>query len=174
MRRTLMVTAALGMMLAPPASARKPQQSAVPAQIQRLLACRSLTDNGARLACFDRETQTVAGAFSSGDVVALDREDVRSTKRTLFGFHVPSLGSVFGGGDDEIKQVEGVIAGVGTNRDGGYVFALQDGARWSQTDDKPIALEPQRGDKVVIKKGAFGAYFLSVGHQPGVKVERLN
>jgi hypothetical protein len=174
MSKYLIAAAGMALVLCGTADARKPVDTAVPAQIQRLLGCRSVTDNAARLACFDRETQTVAGAFSGGDLVALDREKVRSTKRTLFGFHVPSLGSVFGGGEDEIKQVEGVIAGVSTNRDGGYVFHLQDGARWSQTDSRSIALEPQRGDKVLIKRGAMGTYFLSVDRQPGVRVERLN
>jgi hypothetical protein len=175
MSKQLMLAAgAMGMLLGGSAYAKKPVEADVPQQIQRLLACRSLTDNAARLACFDKETQTVAGAFSSGDVVALDREKVRSTKRTLFGFHVPTLGSVFGGGDDEIKQVEGMIAGVGGNADGGYIFVLADGARWSQTDGKPIALEPRHGDKVVIRRGAMGSYFLSVSGQPGVRVERLN
>src|SRR5689334_13271033 len=172
MGKYLMAAAAAGLILGGTAVAGKPVNTAVPAQIQRLLACRSVTDNAARLACFDRETQTVAGAFSGGDIVALDREKVRSTRRTLFGFHVPTLGNVFGG--DELDQVEGVVAAVGMNRDGGFLIALQDGARWSQTDDRPIALEPQRGDKVTIKKGSLGNYFLSVGKQPGIKVERVN
>ena len=173
-RHLMLAAVATVMLLGGPVQAKKPAETDVPQQIQRLLACRSLTDNAARLACFDKETQTVAGAFSSGDVVALDRDKVRSTKRTLFGFHVPTLGSVFSGGDDEIKQVEGVIAGVGTNGDGGYIFRLADAARWSQTDGKPIALEPRNGDKVVIRRGPMGSYFLSVGRQPGVMVERLN
>jgi hypothetical protein len=170
----MLAAAAGAMILGTTASSGKPVDTTVPLQIQRLLACRSVTDNAARLACFDKETQTVAGAFSTGDVVALDREKVRSTRRTLFGFHVPTLGNVFGGDDSEIKQVEGVVAAVDGNADGGYIFRLQDGARWSQTDGKPIALEPRRGDKVVIRRGAMGSYFLSVERQPGVRVERLN
>lgn len=169
-----MVAAAVGLILGGTAGAAKPVDATVPAQIQRLLACRSMTENAARLACFDRETQTVAGALSGGDLVAVDRERVRTAKRSLFGFHVPTLGSVFGGGDDDVKQVEGVVSDVAYNVDGGYVLRLADGARWSQTDGKPIAMEPQRGDKVVVKRGAMGSYFLSVGRQPGVKVERVN
>jgi hypothetical protein len=175
MSRHLMLAAAAGaMVLGGTSSVAKPVDTTVPQQIQRLLACRSVADSAARLACYDKETQTVAGAFSTGDVVALDREKVRTTRRTLFGFHVPTLGNVFGGDDNEVKQVEGVLAGVGTNRDGGYIFRLADGARWSQTDGKPIAMEPQSGDKVVIRRGAMGSYFLSVDRQPGVRVERLN
>ena len=175
MSRHVMLAAAAGaMILGAGASAAKPVDTSVPQQIQRLLACRSVMDNAARLACFDKETQTVAGAFSTGDVVALDREKVRSTRRSLFGFHVPTLGNVFGGDDNEIKQVDGVVAAVDGNADGGYTIRLEDGARWSQTDGKPIALEPRRGDKVVVRRGAMGSYFLSVGGQPGVRVERLN
>ena len=169
-----MAAAALGLILAAPADAKKAASADVPAQMQRLLACRSVTDNAARLACFDKEAKTVAGALSGGDLVAIDREKVRSAKRSLFGFHVPTLGSVFGGSDEDVKEIEGVVAGVGNNRDGGYIIRLEDGARWSQTDSRPIALEPQRGDKVVIKRGSFGNYFLSVNRQPGIKVERLN
>jgi hypothetical protein len=173
MSRYLMLAAAgMGMLLGGSAYAKKPAETDVPQQIQRLLACRSLTDNAARLACFDKETQTVAGAFSGGDIVALDRVKVQSTRHSLFGFHVPTLGNVFGG--DELNQIESVIAGVGTNADGGYIFRMADGARWSQTDGKPIALEPRNGDKVTIKRGAMGSYFLTVGRQPGVRVERLN
>ena len=95
MSRHVMLAAAAGaMILGAGASAAKPVDTSVPQQIQRLLACRSVMDNAARLACFDKETQTVAGAFSTGDVVALDREKVRSTRRSLFGFHVPTLPSV--------------------------------------------------------------------------------
>ena len=51
---------------------------------------------------------------------------------------------------------------------------LADGSRWTQMDGKVLALSPRNGEKVVVKKGALGAYFLSVERQPGVKVKRIN
>jgi topoisomerase IA-like protein len=60
------------------------------------------------------------------------------------------------------------------NADGGYIFRLADGSRWTQMDGKPIAVEPRTGDKVVVKKGVLGSYILSVARQPGVKVKRIN
>lgn len=155
------------------ATAKQPIPAQVPPQLQRLLACRSQSDGAARLACFDREAGAAAQGFASGDIVAVDREKIRSTKRSLFGFTIPNLG-IFGDDGNELKQVEGVLAGAGFNRDGGYIFRLQDGARWSQADDKPFAVAPRPGDKVVVKRGAMGSYFLSVARQPGVKVQRLN
>jgi hypothetical protein len=172
MGKYLIAAAALAMVGAS-AAAKNPIPTQVPPQLQRLLACRSMSDGAARLACFDREAGAAAQGFARGDIVAVDREKIRSTKKTLFGLAMPNLG-LFGDDGNELKQVEGVLAGAGFNRDGGYIFRLQDGARWSQTDDKPLALPPRPGDKVVVKRGTMGSYFLTVGRQPGVKVQRLN
>jgi hypothetical protein len=147
---------------------------ALPVPVGDLLACRTLPDAAERLSCFDRTTGAVALALERRDLVAVDREKVRSTRRSLFGLSLPNL-SLFGDdAADELKQVDGVLVSVGRNREAGYTFLLEDGARWSQTDGKPIAIEPRRGDKIVIKRGALGSYTLSVGRQPGVKVQRVN
>jgi hypothetical protein len=160
---------------ASPATAQKNgADAAPPAQIERLLACRAQADPAKRFACLDRETNALAEAIARRDIVAVDRERIRSTRRSLFGMTVPRLG-LFGGDEgEELKQVEGVLASAGRNRDGGYIFRLEDGVSWTQTDDKPIAIRPQRGDQVVVKRGALGSYILSVKGQPGVKVQRVN
>jgi hypothetical protein len=159
-----------------PALAQKAKPDAAPpAQIERLLACRAMTGDAERLACFDRETKAVSDALTRREIVAVDREKMRSTRRSLFGLSLPRLGLFDGDGEEEeIKQIEGVLAAVGRNRDGGFVFGLREGANWSQTDGKPIAVEPRRGDKVVVKRGVLGSYMLSVAGQPGVKVQRVN
>lgn len=145
-----------------------------PAQIGKLLACRNIGNGEERLQCFDRETGRVADALSRRDLVAVDRAKMTSTRRSLFGLSLPRL-SIFGNDEaDEVKQVDGVIAGVGRNRDGGYILRLADGARWSQMDGKPVALEPRAGDKVVVKRGLLGSYLLSVAGQAGIKVQRIN
>jgi hypothetical protein len=165
---------ALGLASAQAALAQKVKVGEPPAQIGKLLACRDIENADQRLNCFDRETRVVADALARRDLVAVDREKMSSTRRSLFGFPLPKLG-IFGSDDgDEVKQVDGLIAGVGRNRDGGYTFRLADGARWSQMDGKPIALEPRAGDKVVVKRGLLGSYILSVAGQPGVKVQRVN
>jgi hypothetical protein len=173
MGKYLIAAAALAMVGAS-AAAKNPVPAQIPPQLQRLLACRSLGDGAARLACFDREAGAAAQGFASGDLVAADRDKIRSTKRTLFGLKIPNLALFGDDGMEDVKQVEGVLAGTGFNRDGGYVFRLKDGARWSQLDSKPLAVAPRPGDKVVVKRGMMGSYFLTVGRQPGVKVERLN
>lgn len=151
---------------APPASA---------AQVQKLMDCRQLTDAAARLACFDREAAIVSQGIAARDLVVVDREAVRTTRRTLFGLDLPRIG-LFDDGEKEaeIAQIEGVVESVGRNSDGSFFFFLEGGARWSQIDSRPIALEPERGDKVVIRRAALGSYMLSVNRQPGVRVRRVN
>lgn len=163
------------MCAAPAASAPKQQEGPPPAQVTSVLACRQVSDSAERLACYDRAAAALGDAVAKRDLVVFDRESVRKTKRGLFGFSIPNLG-IFGDEDGgvEVKQIDGVIAGLGRNADGGFIFRLADGGRWTQMDSKPIALEPRSGDKVVIKKGALGSYLMSIAKQPGVKVKRIN
>ena len=156
-------------------AAKKPEAGPPPPQVNALLACRSIVDNAERLACYDKNAAVVGEAVAKRDLVVFDRESVKKTKRGLFGFSIPNLG-IFGDEDDavEVKQIDGEIASTAMNADGGYIFRLADGSRWSQMDAKPIALEPRTGDKVVVKRGALGSYIMSVARQPGVKVKRIN
>ena len=158
-----------------PASAKKIEPGPTPPQVNGVLACRAIGNAEQRLACFDRSAAALGDAVAKRDLVVFDRESVRKTKRGLFGFGIPNLG-IFGDDNDEveIKQIDGVIAGLAHNADGGYIFRLADSSRWTQMDGKPIALEPRVGDKVVVKKAALGSYIMSVTGQPGVKVKRLN
>ncbi len=163
-------------LFAPPGvAAKQPEAGPPPPQVNALLACQRVTDSAERLACYDKAAAGIGEAVARKDIVVYDRESVRKTKRGLFGFSIPNLG-IFGEDDNEveIKQVDGEIASTAFNADGGYIFRLADGSRWSQIDGKPIALAPENGDKVVIKKGALGSYILSVARQPGVKVKRVN
>lgn len=159
----------------PAASAKKAEAGPPPAQINALLDCRAIADAAARLDCFDKAAAVVGDAVAKRDLVVFDRESVKKTKRGLFGFSIPNLG-IFGddNADVEIKQIDGEVVSTAFNGDGGYIFRLADGTRWSQIDGKPIAVPPRSGDKVVVRKGTLGSYTLSVDRQPGVKVKRIN
>lgn len=152
-------------------AAADPNRSAV--QVDRLLACRATSDAAQRLACFDREVAGLADGVAKRELVVMDRAAVRSTKRTLFGLSLPRIG-ILDDDKEEITSLEGVIERVSFNGDGGYYFFLQGGARWTQIDGRPIALEPRPGDKVTIKRAALGSYMLSVGRQPGIRVRRVS
>lgn len=169
-----LVAVGLAMLAMTPAASKDVKRPAeTPPQVNALLACRSVTGSAERLACYDRAAASIGDAVAKEELVVFDREGVRKTKRGLFGFSIPNLG-VFGDDDQtEIKQIEGTIASYGTNADGGYIFRLADGTRWSQMDDKVIAIPPRNGEKVIVKRGVLGSYMLAVGKQPGVKVRRV-
>ncbi len=149
----------------------KPLPTGNPRSVQSLLDCRSITDSAQRLACYDKAVGSMAEAIGRKDLVLIDRERATAAKRSLFGFSVPDFAGLLGGG--EIKEIAGTVSGFTNNADGGLTIKLADGSVWTQTDDTPVALPPRRGDKVVVKRGALGSYFLRLGNQPGFRVRRI-
>ena len=165
--------AAILLIASPAVPAGKPAAGPPPPMVNELLACIKIADSAERLACYDKSAAAIGEAVAKEDLVVFDRESVRETKKGLFGFSLPNLG-IFGDEENEISQIEGTVVSFGYNADGGYIFRLADGSRWSQTDGRPLAVQPRDGDKVIIKKGALGSFSLSVAKQPGVKVKRIN
>lgn len=163
--------------VAEPALAEK--QDKPPARaFQKLLDCRSITDDAARLNCYDSQVNALDTAEKRKDIVIVDKEQVREARRGLFGFSLPSL-KLFGDGKDEapedqITEIEATIAAIGRTPDGGWRFTLEDGAQWHQIDNNVVAIGPKRGTKVNIRKGAFGSYFARFNGQPGIRVKREN
>lgn len=170
MRLWIVIPGVLVLLSAESAIARPKVEPGTPAIVQSLLQCRAIADSAQRLACYDRATSGVAQAIDKKDIVMIDKERATAAKRSLFGFSVPDFAGMFGGGD--VKEITSSVAGVGQNADGGWTIRLEDGSVWTQTDDKPMAIEPRRGDKVVVKRGALGSYFVQIGRQPGFKAKR--
>ena len=173
MGKFLLITAALAMAAASVADARRPVAAGTPANMQRLLACRSIQDSAQRLACFDRETANIDQAMARKDLVVIDRERATAAKRSLFGFSVPSFGGLFGGDENEVKEIQSTITAVATNADGGWTLRLADGSTWTQTDDAPLGIRPARGQKVVVRRALLGAFRVSISGQPGFKAKRI-
>lgn len=174
---SVMALAAAG--LAGSAMAQEPATS--PAAVTRVFECRAIKEDAARLACFDASVAVLETARSKGDVAVVDREDVRRTRRKLFGFSVPDFG-IFGGKKDErgqeaedrdeVKEVVGKIAAVGRGADG-LLITLEDGARWQQSDGVVLGRTPKVGEEVTIRRGTFGSYKMSFKMGPAVKARRV-
>jgi hypothetical protein len=177
--RPTLVLAALACAVVPLSCAAQNADPAPPA-LQSVLQCRGIADEKARLACYDNAVGQFEAARTSGAVVVVDREEVRKTRRGLFGFHLPSLG-IFGHGNkgpdgedaDEIKEINGVVRTATKNADGGWVITLEDGARWEQTAAANFGRRPRPGSKVVIKRGVLGSFKMSIDDMPAVKARRI-
>lgn len=175
--RTMVAAFTLVAVAAPAASQSVPTPNLQGSpQVRKLLDCRTIADSAERLACFDREANVTEQALARRDIVVVDRAEVVKSRRSLFGFPLPSL-AIFGGGDSEeekeaIREVEGVIAAAVRRGDDNWIIKLQDGAVWSQIDGKPVAVNPKRGQKVLIKRNSLGGYMLSYEGSTGIRVRR--
>ncbi len=130
--------------------------------IASVVNCRAVQDPQARLRCFDEAAAALAQAVQGGSLVTLDRESVRKTRRSLFGFDVDL--PFFGGGkkheeQPEEKEIEAAVKSARGTGNGMWLLTLDTGATWQTTEASPL-LMPKPGDKVTIKKGLAGGYML--------------
>lgn len=173
MRLGLILIGGIAAALATTAEARSDPTTGTPAAVQSLLACQAIADPGQRLSCFDKAAQGLSEAMTKKEVVVVDKARANEAKRSLFGFSVPNFSALFGGGDDQINQIESTVAAAFENGYDGWTIKLADGSTWQQTDGSPVALPPRKGDKVIVKRGTLGSYFVKLGSQPGFKAKRV-
>ncbi len=139
-------------------------------------ACRAIGADSARLACFDREAAALLAASRSGELSVVNRADMRTARRSLFGFALPKL--PFFAGDKSADEVPDVLEStVGSARaiaNGRYRVQIAAGdAVWETTEASTRLSAPRAGEKIVISKGALGSYFLRFNGQNGVKGRRI-
>ena len=146
---------------------------APPAVFQAVVECRTIPDSAQRLACYDRRVAALDEARAKQDLYVASKEDVKETKRGLFGFSLPNL-KLFGSDDEQqVDSISVVIARVGTNPKGRYLLVMENAGRWEQIDNENIRT-PRKGDTVVIKKAALGSYLAKIGNDRVFRIRRLN
>lgn len=167
----LMATAMLVMPTAGSAQDRE-RAGEQPEVVREVLACRTIADNAARLACFDAQAARFETAVVSGEVVAADREQVRETNRSLFGLNLPRI-RIFGSDNEQIEEITGEISGLSQTQDGKTLVILTDGARWAQTDNRPV-IGVRVGQQVTIRRATLGSFFMRFANGGSVRARRLN
>lgn len=169
--RTLEIGLVLTALSATAADAADP----APAAIQALGACRVIVEPQARLACFDREAASLVQSVERQETVVLDKQEVRRARRSLFGFAMPALPGALGGDDKkdtpEFTQLETPIVTVRSTGYGRFRFTVEEGALWETTEG--INAFPKVGEKVLIKKGLMGSYFIKFDGARSVKGRRV-
>lgn len=140
-----------------------------------LKSCQSVVDANERLACFDRSVAELAVASDAGTVRIVDEEEVRQTKRSLFGFSLPNI-KLFGGdnGVEQDELFESTITSARQINRNTWVFRITDGDAVWQINNAPSRLTRiENGDPVVFKRAAMGSYFIRINGQTGVKGRRI-
>ena len=170
---SLLALAALALPAAAIAAPKLPQKR--PEALEALIRCRAITDEAARLACFDAAVASFEQAHANRDLVVVDRKQVRDTKRTLFGLDLPGL-NLFGGGPDdegtEVNSIESEVASAFQDGEGRWVVTLKEGGTWRQINDTILGRRPKPGTKVEIRKAAMGSYMMRIEGQPGIRARR--
>ena len=152
-----------------------------PAVLQKIADCRTVVGDAARLACYDAAAAALGEATARQDIVVLDREAVRETRKGLFGFSLPKL--PFFGGDradkagkeeaarEEITEIDGVAALVRSVGYHQFRIILEDGAVWTTTEASTLDT-PHVGSKIHIKRAALGSYLLKIDGGRALKALR--
>ncbi len=169
---TLLATATIApvLLLASPAQAQ--DDASAPEVFTNVMNCRAITDDAARLTCFDAAVGELESAQANEELVVMSRDQVKETRRGLFGFSLPKV-KLFGGGDeDEVSELTSTIASF-SGSTGRYVVKLEDGAVWAQTDGAYVN-RPKVGEEIVISKAAFGSYFARIDGGVAFRIKRRN
>jgi hypothetical protein len=155
-----------------------------------LLACRELTDEHARLACFDRETATLAsapaGPVAAAPVAALPITSPAApspappaapplTPEQKFGLSSSSVAAKEAAGTQAPKEtkLQSRITGLALAGDGRTVFTLDNSQVWRQLESDGTDVMARLGDPVTISRGLLGSYWLALKTGRGCKVTRL-
>ena len=176
--RISLLTACLVAGLAAPAFAQnRPTAPERPEVLNRLTACRTIADNAARLACFDTQVAALEAAEAAREIAVVDRQQIRRTRRSLFGLRLPDLGIFSDDSDDDaedgaaVNEINSTLQSVYTNAQGRLVYSLADGGVWVQTEGRR-GQQPRPGQAIRIRRGPLGSYMASVDGRPGVRVVR--
>jgi hypothetical protein len=147
--------------------------SAPPGDVARLLACRGIAADTARLQCFDRAATILAQATSPGassrDAAALDpRRTFGMSPSAILAREIKS-----GIRRKEISSIAARIASLGTAPDGRRIYALDDGQVWEELVANGDAPPVNRGETVQISRGWLDSYWMQTPSGRGCKVQRL-
>lgn len=169
--------AIIGLNLAAGSPAQAQDAAATPPAdyVETLKACRAITDEGARLACYDAKVGAMVAASEAGEVRIVDREDLVRTRRQLFGFTVPDLDILKGEEQDE-EASELLTTSITSARQlsgKAWRFTTTEGAVWEISNAPKRLASIKSGDKVDFKRASLGYYFIRINGQLGVKGKRI-
>lgn len=180
--RVAFLTALMAMGAAPfAAGASEAQES----EIDRIHACSSITDAGARLACFDAAVAAMKQAQASGAVSVVSRAQIQQAEKDSFGLgsaaQASAVTSVATGSSaaapvaptPEIEVMKVTIATATKRHDGTYRFTLDNGQVWDQTDTVSLGTLSRGTIEGEIRRASMGTFMLKPGNRSAVRVKRI-
>lgn len=148
--------------------------------LTNIYKCAAITEDTARLACFDEQVASLQVKEEKKEIVAIDADSAKKIKREAFGFSLPSLPKLglpsLGGGGDEGPDVLQFSVRSVSKRGGSYVFHMDNGQVWRQAGGR-FNYIPKGDLTATIKSGAIGSYMISLDNGKervrGMRVKRI-
>lgn len=161
-----------------PFAAAAAEPPKIPAQVAALQACRTKADSAERLDCYDKAVDVLSAATASRDLVVIDKAEVKSARKGLFGFalpRIPFLSGREGDPDDDAdaRELQTTIVSARRWNRIYWRFAVEGGAMWETTEDTRSFTDPKPGAPVIIERGTLGAYYAKVGRGGRAAVRRI-
>lgn len=147
-----------------------------PEVVNKVFACKDITESQARLECYDSSVDDLLKATDANEIVVADQAQIKEAKRGLFGLRLPNL-KIFGNGndgDDADTKITANIVRVGKQGRRKWIMVLDNGARWVQTDTKRLSRDPRKGSEIVIRNAAAGSFLANIDGQTAIRVRRIN
>lgn len=176
--KRLFLSCCAALFAAPAIGAVPPAAVPVAKPVTALQACRALPDAAARLSCYDRAVDALNAATASGDVVVVERTEVRKARKGLFGFTLPRIGFLTGRPDNaedtaDAKELNTVVTASRSIGNGKWRFTVEGGALWETVEASSAFSDPLPGRKVLIERGSLGAFFATVERGRRVQAKRI-
>ncbi len=154
-------------------------QAQTPDILSDLYQCKTLSDNAARLACYDEKVGRVETAQETGELVAIDREAAEEIQRESIGFNIPSLPkiNIFNRVNKDKAtprakvEFDGATLNIKSTRikaDGKMRFYMDNGQIWDQSDTRRMRpFNKSAENTLVIEKAALGSFLARINGKGG-------
>lgn len=164
---TAILTVAIGLGVAESAVAQEGGATA------RLVQCRGLADDAARLACYDSAVAAFETARAEGSVVVLSRDEVEESRRRSFGFDLNVLNPFDReGGPVELDSITSTLVSTRAVSGGKLLITLADGSTWLQIDSSSPYVSRAQNQPVRVRRATLGSYMMNISDGPPIRVRR--
>ena len=140
--------------------------------VQKLMDCRTVTESAARLACYDTAAAALDIAEAKGEIVVVEKEQMKAVRKQAFGFTLPTLNLFERGEKAAVETLSATVKTAHQRGDGAWVLELEDGAVWVQTDTEALPRDARKGSTIEIRKASMGSFFINVDKQRAIRATR--
>ena len=146
------------------------------AALARVLACRAIASDQARLHCFDLASSAVA---RSAEQASKHPPQARAelTPHQTFGLTPAAILAreiAIGSRPKPISDITERVTGLHVDSDGRVIYDLANGQVWRELQDNGDAPPLRAGERVQISRAWLGSYWLQAPSGRGCKVERIH